>query len=258
MDLRAAAAAARNREAIVSISGKAVIITGASAGLGRALAEELAERGARLVLVARERVALNYVVERARRAGAEAHALYADVGDKSAAYPLAGAAHALLGEVDVLVHNASTLGPTPLRPLLDTECEDLARVLDVNLIGPFRLTKAIGGNMALRGSGSLVFISSDAAVEAYPSWGAYAVSKAALDHLARSLAAELGGSGIRVLSVDPGEMDTRMHREAVPDADPRTLARPRDVAARIVAMLEGIDAIPNGARLLASEWQRAS
>jgi NAD(P)-dependent dehydrogenase (short-subunit alcohol dehydrogenase family) len=242
----------------VTISGKGVIITGASHGLGRALAEELAERGARLVLVARRRAALEDVAVRLRRTGAEAHALCYDVGDKTAVYPLAGAAHALLGEVDVVVHNASTLGPTPLRPLLDTECEDLSRVLEVNLLGPFRLSKALAGNMALRGAGTLLFISSDAAVEAYPCWGAYGVSKAGLDHLARSLAAELGASGVRVLSVDPGEMDTRMHRDALPDADTTTLAAPRDVAARIAGMLEDIERLGNGARLLASEWQKAS
>src|SRR5687768_16841033 len=155
----------------MSISGKAVIVTGASQGLGRALAEELAGRGARLLLVARDRTALEEVVALAHRAGAEAYALPHDVADRSAVYPLVGAAHALLGEIDLLVHNASTLGPTPLRLLLDTECEDLSRVLDVNLVGPFRLTKAIAGNMALRGSGTLVFISSDAAIEAYPGWG---------------------------------------------------------------------------------------
>ena len=242
----------------MSISGKAVIITGASQGLGRALAEELASRGARLLLVARHRLALEEVVASVRRAGGEAYGLPYDVADKSAVYPLAAAAHALLGDIDVLVHNASTLGPVPLRPLLDTDCESLTRVLDVNLVGPFRLTKAVAGNMALRGSGTLLFISSDAAIEAYPSWGAYGVSKAALDHLARSLAAELGASGIRVLSVDPGEMNTRMHRDALPEADPRSLADPRDVAARIASMVEGIDGLPNGARLLASAWQKAS
>src|SRR5688572_25002053 len=119
------------------------MITGASHGLGAALAETLAARGARLLLVARNLEALHGVVARLKRAGAEAHALAYDVGDKAAVYPLAGSAHALLGELDVLVHNASTLGPTPLRLLLDTECEDLSRVLEVNLLGPFRLTRAV-------------------------------------------------------------------------------------------------------------------
>jgi len=141
----------------------------------------------------------------------------------------------VVGPIDLLVHNASTLGPTPLRLLLDTECEDLQHVLETNLIGPFRLSRVIAGSMALRKTGTIVHISSDASVNAYERWGAYAVSKAALDHLSRIWAAELGGRGGRVLSVDPGEMDTLMHRRALPNADPSTLASPDQVAARIIA-----------------------
>ena len=110
----------------------------------------------------------------------------------------------------------STLGPTPLRLLLDTECEDLAGVLETNLVGPFRLTKVLAGAMAIRGAGTIVHISSDAAVEPYPRWGAYGISKAAQDHLSRILAAELDGTGVRILAVDPGEVDTVMHAAAMP------------------------------------------
>jgi NAD(P)-dependent dehydrogenase (short-subunit alcohol dehydrogenase family) len=182
----------------------------------------------------------------------------ADVGEKSDVYPLAGTAAALVGPLDVLVHNASTLGPTPLRHLLDTECEDMERVLQVNLVGPFRLTKVVAGSMALRGSGVVVHVTSDASVAAYPTWGAYSVSKAALDHLGRVLGAELGEMGVRVFSVDPGEMDTVMHRDAIPDADPASLADPAVVAERIVRMIEAADRIPNGARLEAAGWKEAS
>src|SRR5262249_33991387 len=152
-------------------------------------------------------------------------------------YPLAGAAAELAGPIDVLIHDASELGPTPLRLLLDTECEDLERVLAVNLVGPFRLSKAIAGSMALRGTGAIVHISSDASVNAYARGGAYSVSKAAFDHLARLFAAELGEHGVKVFSVDPGDMDTAMHRAAIPDADPASLAKPEAVAAKIIAML---------------------
>jgi NAD(P)-dependent dehydrogenase (short-subunit alcohol dehydrogenase family) len=141
-----------------------------------------------------------------------------------------------------------------LRLLLDTECEDLAAVIETNLIGPFRLTKVLAGAMALRGDGTIVHISSDAAVEPYPRWGAYAISKAAQDQLSRVLAAELAGTGVRVLSVDPGEMDTVMHRDAMPDADPTTLQRPAAVAARIIAMVDDPTAAPSGARLVAPSW----
>ena len=218
------------------------MITGASRGLGRALAEALAAKGARVALVAREAGPLADAVATIRARGGIAHAIAGDVSDKDAVHRIAGQAHGLVGELAIAIHCASTLGPVPLRLLLDTECEDLAAVLETNLVGPFRLTKILAGAMALRGDGVIVHISSDAAVEPYPRWGAYAVSKVAQDHLSR------------VLAVDPGEMDTKMHRDAMPDADPTTLQRPADVAARIVAMIEDATRAPNGVRLVAPAW----
>lgn len=241
----------------MNLRGLSAIITGASRGLGEALAHELARRGAKVVLVARVKEDLDRVVQEIRQAGGEAHGLPADVGDKRSTYAIAGAAAALVGPIDLLIHNASTLGKVPLDLLLDTDCEDLEQVLAVNLVGPFRLTKAIAGSMALRGRGLIVHISSDAAVSAYPRWGAYGVSKAALDHLARTWAAELAGTGVRVLSVDPGEMRTKMHADAIPDADPASLADPADIAARVAAMIEGIESIESGARLEAPRYAAA-
>jgi NAD(P)-dependent dehydrogenase (short-subunit alcohol dehydrogenase family) len=162
----------------------------------------------------------------------------------------------LVGPIELLVQNASTLGPVPLRPLLDTDCEDLERALQVNLVGPFRLGKIVAGAMALRGSGTIVHVSSDAAVEAYPEWGAYSASKAAFDHLGRIWARELEGSGVRFLMIDPGEMDTRMHADAIPSADPATLARPKDVAEAFVRILASDAA--SGTRLAASSATAAS
>jgi NAD(P)-dependent dehydrogenase (short-subunit alcohol dehydrogenase family) len=233
----------------MKIEGQGALVTGASRGLGRALAEGLAAAGARVALVARERGPLDDVVAGIRARGGIAHAVVGDVSIKSSAHAIAGQAQGLVGEIGIAIHNASTLGPVPLRLLLDTECEDLAAVLETNLIGPFRLTKIVAGAMALRGAGTIVHISSDAAVEPYPRWGAYGISKAAQDHLSRILAAELAGTGVRVLAVDPGEMDTKMHADAMPEADRATLQRPADVAARILALIES-DA-PSGARLAA-------
>jgi NAD(P)-dependent dehydrogenase (short-subunit alcohol dehydrogenase family) len=244
-------------EVDMDLDGKSAIVTGASRGLGAALAKELAGRGARVVLVARGVERLEEVAAEIRSKGGTAHVLPADISDKAAIYPLAGAAAALAGPIDLLVHNASMLGPTPLRLLLDTDCEDLSQVLETNLVGPFRLTKIVAGSMALRGEGTIVHITSDASVAAYPRWGAYSVSKAAFDHLARVLAAELGDLGVRVFSVDPGEMDTAMHAEAMPDADRASLARPEVVALRIVSMIEKGDVAP-GARLLALAFAEAS
>jgi NAD(P)-dependent dehydrogenase (short-subunit alcohol dehydrogenase family) len=203
-----------------------------------------------VVAVARGQEELERVVGGIRAEGGAAHALTADIGDKQATYAIAGAAAALVGPVSLLIHNASTLGPLPLRPLLDTDCEDLEAVLNTNLVGPFRLTKVIAGAMALHGGGTVLHLSSDAAVSAYATWGAYGISKAAQDHLARILATEMRGTGVRVLSVDPGEMDTRMHADAMPDADRTQLAQPARVAEIVLKTLES--EVASGTRLEAS------
>lgn len=233
-----------------------VLLTGASRGLGAALAEALAGKGAAVALVARHEGPLNEVIARIRARGGTAFPIVADVADKDSTHRISGQAAALLGRVDVLIHNASTLGPVPLRPLLDTECESLAEVLEVNLVGPFRLTKAVLGPMVLRRSGVVLWVSSDAAIEGYANWGSYGASKAAADQLARVLAAEVKEAGVRVISIDPGEMDTQMHRDAIPEADPATLARPQVVAERIIAALEDEARAPSGARVLAQNWAR--
>jgi NAD(P)-dependent dehydrogenase (short-subunit alcohol dehydrogenase family) len=140
-----------------------------------------------------------------------------------------------LGSLDVLIDNASDLGSTPLALLGDTDCEDLERALATNLLGPFRLTKALLGALAAsarEGRGAIVVnVSSDAAVNAYPTWGAYSASKAALRHLTHIWDAEISDQGVRLLSIDPGDMDTPLHALAVPDADRSTLKQP-DAAAR--------------------------
>lgn len=242
----------------MNIRSISALITGASRGLGAALARSLAREGARVVLVARHLDAVRRVADEIRAAGGEAHALAADVGDKLAIHPLAAEAAALVGPIDLLIHNASVLGPSPLSLLLDTDCEDIERALQVNVLGPFRLSKIIAGSMALRGRGLLVHISSDAAVEAYPTWGAYGLSKAALDHLARTWAAELAELGVRAISIDPGEMDTAMHAEAAPGADRSALADPAVVAERVVRIIARADALPRGARLQAQAAEVAS
>ena len=233
----------------MEIRNTAVLITGGSRGLGRSLGKALAMEGARVVLVARGAEELQQTVEEIRNGGGEAYGIAADIGDKRGIYAIAGEAAALVGPIDLLVQNASTLGPVPLRLLLDTDCEDLEHALEVNLVGPFRLAKAVAGPMVLRERGAVISITSDAAVEAYAGWGAYSVSKAALDHLSRIFAAELHDTGVRFLSVDPGDMDTQMHLDTVPDADRSTLRRPDDVAQQIVEIIKRAEEIPNGSRL---------
>ena len=242
----------------MQIQGSAVLITGGGRGLGAALGRHLARGGARVVLVARTEEEVASVARALREEGRDAHALAADVGERPEARRIAAVASAMVGPIDLLVHCASTLGHVPLRPLLDTESEALERALAVNVIGPFRLTRIVAAAMALRGSGLVVHVTSDAAVNAYPLWGAYGASKAAFDHLTRIWGAELGVTGVRFLSVDPGEMDTRMHVEAVPGADRSILARPDDVAVRIGGLIARAESFPNGTRIEGARLETAA
>jgi len=233
----------------MEIQGRTALVTGASRGLGAALAQGLSREGARVLLVARGGEALSRTAETIRRSGGEAYPIAADLGDKRAIHRITGEAAALSGSVDILIHAAATLGPVPLPLLADTPCEDLEAVLAVNLVGPFRLTKALIGSMMLRGAGLVVSVTSDASIGAYPGWGAYGISKAALEHLTRIWAAEVEGTGVRLVTVDPGEMDTVMHADALPDADRAALATPEDAAGVILGRIRTIEAVPNGARI---------
>jgi len=239
----------------MNIQNLAALITGGSRGLGRSLARALAAEGASVVLVARRQEELNQTVDEIRSNGGNAYGIAADVADKNAIYSIAAQAAALVGPIDILIQNASTLGPVPLRLLLDTDCEDLERALEVNLVGPFRLAKVLAGHMVLRGAGLVLSITSDASVQAYPEWGAYSISKAALDHMNRLFAAELRETGVQFLSVDPGDMDTAMHAAAIPDADRSQLQKPEDAARRILEIIRHAEAFPNGSRLVASELE---
>jgi NAD(P)-dependent dehydrogenase (short-subunit alcohol dehydrogenase family) len=216
------------------LAGARVAITGGTSGLGLALVRELLGRGAQVAFVARGRDR----VERISREHPGAHGIVGDVSVKEDIHPIAIQIAGELGGVDVLVNNASDLGPAPLKLLADTDCEELERALATNVLGPFRLTKALLGALSAsareRGGAVVLNVSSDAAINAYPSWGAYGASKAALRHLSDIWNAELATEGVRVLSVDPGDMDTPFHALALPDTDPATLKRP-DVAARELA-----------------------
>ncbi len=215
---------------------RVAIVTGASRGLGLALAEQLAARGSKVVLVARRKEALEDAAQSIRSKGGAAEALVEDIARPDAARRIALFA-AELGPVNLLIHNAALLGEAPLPLVLDTSDEVLRMTFETNVFGPARLTRATVGPMVLRGEGTVLAISSDTAVSAYPRWGAYGSSKVAFDHLLRVLSVELDGTGVRVVSMDPCEMNTEMHRAAIPEADPSTLADPSDVARSIVERL---------------------
>jgi NAD(P)-dependent dehydrogenase (short-subunit alcohol dehydrogenase family) len=211
-----------------------VAVTGGTSGLGLALVEALRERGADIAFVARQAQRVNEVARRLRGT----HGIAGDVSRKDETHPIALRINAALGGLDVLINNASSLGPVPLALLADTECEDLEAALATNLVGPFRLTKALLGALAAsarQGRPALVVnITSDAAVTPYAGWGAYGASKAALLHLSRIWDEELRAHDVRVLAIDPGDMDTPLHALAVPDADPAALKRPAEAAREIV------------------------
>lgn len=227
-------------------SGLRVAITGGTSGLGLALVRELSSRGARVAFVARTREA----VERVARQNPGAHGIVGDVSAKNDIYPMAMQITGELGGLDVLINNASDLGPTPLRLLSDTECEDLEKVFATNVFGPFRLTKALMGALAAsarEGRGAVVLnVSSDAAINPYPNWGVYGSSKAALHHLSRIWNEEHEAEGVRFLSLDPGDMDTPMHAAAIPDADPATLKSPAQSASEFLDAIA--EALPQLAR----------
>jgi NAD(P)-dependent dehydrogenase (short-subunit alcohol dehydrogenase family) len=210
-----------------------VAITGGTSGLGLALVREWRARGAQVAFVARGRER----VERVAREEAPTFGIVGDIASKDEIYPIATQILGSLGGLDVLVNNASSLGPTPLALLGDTDCEDFEVAIATNVLGPFRLTRALLGALAAsarEGRGSVVLnISSDAAITPYAGWGAYGASKAALLHMSRIWHEELVAEGIRVMAIDPGDMDTPLHALAMPDADPATLLRPEVAAKRL-------------------------
>ena len=207
------------------------IITGASRGLGRALADALAERGWRLVIDARTEDEL----EVARAQLAERTEVLAIAGDVADAWHR-GRLLWLAGErIDLLVNNASTLGASPLPALADYPLDVLERTLRVNVVAPLALVQLALPRMAA--GARIINITSDAAVEAYEGWGGYGLSKAALEQLTAVLAAER--PDLRVYAVDPGDMNTRMHQEAFPGEDISDRPPPEDSVPGLRALIDG-------------------
>jgi len=208
---------------------KVAVITGASQGLGFALAHELDRHGWTLVLDARDAARLAESVEGL----AHAHPIAGDVTDAGHRAALAARA-AELGGANLLVNNASTLGASPQPTIAELTPEVLEEVVRTNLQAPVELVRVLLPQLRATG-GTVLNISSDAAVEGYPGWGGYGASKAALDQLSRVLAAE--EPDLRVYAVDPGDMRTRMHQDAFPGEDISDRPPPEDVVPHLVALL---------------------
>ena len=216
------------------------LVTGASKGFGRALAHVLAGRGWRLVIDARHGAEL----VAADIPGAVAVA--GDVADPRHRAELAAAVDSV-GRLDLLVHNASALGPSPLPSLADYPLDALRTVYETNVVAPVALTQALLPRLAASGA-TVVMISSDAAVEAYEGWGGYGSSKAALDQLARVLGVER--PDLRVYAFDPGDMRTDMHQRAFPGEDISDRPMPETV---VPALLRLLDERPASGRYRAAD-----
>lgn len=238
------------------LEGKHLLITGASQGLGRQLAIDYAREGAaRMAIVARRTEALAEVRERVREVSPDTHVLVLGA-DLSRQEEIERVVAAVLndfgGRLDVLVNNASVLGPTPMPYLLDYPLEDFRKVLDVNLIAPFLLIKKVLPAMIEHG-GSIINVTSDAGIVGYPGWGAYGISKFGLEGMSQTWAAELEESGVRVNWVDPGEMNTEMHRMAEPEEDPAQWAEPASVTDVFIYLASDESRAVNGKRFQAQE-----
>jgi NAD(P)-dependent dehydrogenase (short-subunit alcohol dehydrogenase family) len=223
------------------------LITGASQGLGRALAAALSERGWRLVVDGRDHDRLAAAVA----ALPHPEAVTAIPGDVADPDHRAALAEAVGPTLALLVNNASDLGPSPLPPLARLRPDELLRVLAVNTVAPLALVQLTLPELE-RVHGRVLDVSSDAAVEAYAGWGGYGASKAALDQLTAVLAVE--HPGLRIYAVDPGDMNTAMHRAAEPGEDLSGLPSPESVVPALLRLVD--DDLPSG-RYSAADVQPA-
>ena len=218
-----------------STSSRTALITGASRGLGFALAAHLARRGRSLVIDARTGSDLSDAAHALRElTDGTVIAIDGDVTDPHHAAALVAAAEDL-GSLELLVNNASTLGPSPLPSLADYPIAALARVHEVNVAAPLRLIQLALPSLR-RAGGTIVNVTSDAAIEAYEGWGGYGSAKAALEQLSNVLAHE--EPEVRVLWVDPGDMNTRMHQEAFPGQDISDRPRPEERVTALAALVD--------------------
>lgn len=237
----------------INLKNSRVLITGGTSGLGKHLAIKLNELGAKVAIIARRMNPLDEI----KNQFPDIITIQGDVSNKDEIYKISGNVLGHLGGIDILINNASYLGPTPLRLLINTECEDLTAVLETNLVGPFRLTKAVLPSMILQKHGLVVNISSDAAVSAYETWGSYSISKAALDHISRIWNEELSGTGVQVISLDPGDMATPMHFAAIPDANIADLHNPKVVATDLLKFIEKLHTVSENSsiRFNGNKWR---
>jgi len=243
------------------LADKNILITGASQGLGREMALRFAREGAAgLSFVARHADKLNAVRDEVLKIAPKIDivTIEADVSKPQDIERIVATTLAQFkGVLDVLANNASTIGPSPMPNLLDYPVEDFREVLDTNLIGPFLLIKNALPAMIERG-GSIINVTSDAGQVGYPGWGAYGISKFGLEGMSQTWASELEDTNVRVNWVDPGSMNTAMHRAAEPQEDPTEWANPADVTDVFVFLASDESKGITGKRFQAQEQWKAT
>ncbi|MCA1848081.1 MAG: SDR family oxidoreductase [Actinobacteria bacterium] len=233
------------------LGGKVALITGASQGLGRALALAYAKEGARVVINARSEESIRPVAGEVEASGAEVLALAADVSKSADVERLVGAAVERFDRIDVLVNNAGVLGPRVA--IAEYPEDEWRRVIDANLTGPFLVSKAVVPHMPE--GGSILNVVSGVSVEGRPEWGAYSVSKFGVEGLTQILASELEERGIRVNAVDPGGMRTGMRAAAYPEEDPMTRITPEENTGVFLYLASDESKGVTGERFKAQEFQ---
>jgi NAD(P)-dependent dehydrogenase (short-subunit alcohol dehydrogenase family) len=234
------------------LEGKVALVTGASQGLGRALALAFAREGASIVVNSRSEERIRPVAREAESLGAEVLALAADVSKSADVERLIGATVERFERIDVLVNNAGVLGPRV--PIEEYPEDEWRRVIDANLTGLFLVTKAAIPHMPE--GGSIINVVSGVSVEGRAGWGAYAVSKFGVEGITQILASELEGRRIRANAVDPGGMRTEMRAAAYPDEDPMTRITPEENTGVFINLASDQSRGVTGQRFKAQEFRR--
>jgi NAD(P)-dependent dehydrogenase (short-subunit alcohol dehydrogenase family) len=238
------------------LQGKYALITGASQGLGRQLAIDFALEGiAGISIVARHAEDLTKVREHLQEIAPSTQVLVigADlIKQEDIERVIATTLTEFNGRIDILINNASSIGPSPMPYLLDYPLEDFHNVINTNLIAPFLLIKKALPAMIEQG-GSIINVTSDAGINGYPGWGAYGISKFGLEGMSQTWAEELEGSEVRINWVDPGDMNTAMHRAAEPEEEPTQWADPKDVTEVFIYLASDASRNVHGQRFQAQE-----
>jgi NAD(P)-dependent dehydrogenase (short-subunit alcohol dehydrogenase family) len=220
---------------VASLSGRIALVTGASRGIGRAAAVALAKAGAHLILVARTVGGLEEADDEIQKAGGTATLVPMNLRDSDAIDRLGASIFERWGRLDAFLGNAGVLGQ--LTPLAHLEPKTFQEVMEVNVTANWRLLRSLDPLLRQSDAGRVLFVTSGAARKHTPYWGAYSMSKAALESLALTYAAECEGTKVKVNLINPGPMRTAMRKKAMPGEDPNSLPAPDDMAPRIVEML---------------------